>query len=1000
MAIVHSSRMSNETKSKPNASPQDETPKIDESNNNTNGGSHGPPPPAASPLNEVNEGKLLNTMSAAAANKVKGKQGEATKASVTTGKIPAKEQQITLPPSQQKPASTASTASTAVAAAAATSSASTSIASQQQQQQTRIIPITSTPSSLTSSVAPVKVGTTTVIGVSVPIRSSNGMNKSTSPRPGKPLIISGPTVSASRRTPVITSKGATKVASSTVSHPSTKTPPIISTKAAVTASKTPAKLSLLESKENDKDVSIQKASHAKSSSSSSNSGSMNVTSSGTSSKSKGSKPLSPNAEVNDTNSVKRSKAVTSSQVGASPPSSLMSSSSKMPPTSSATPSMKNSSIGKGSKKASSINSDKNSNDTGISKAASVYSKTSTQHVIKKTLPQSLSPPPAGNNQSAAMNPKSASMESILTIDVAPAAATAATATTTSQVKKVSNECDNLQQGLSQQQNLKTTLEPSSDFMPRPLINTDMKQIITDILILLQTYGPLTVHQIEYNLPPYPTLDSSQSTSLSIAAITESSTSEAVSASTSGSLTSSSPEYRFKIIQDVLDVLSVIQVIHKTKITNTSTADESSSSTTSASMPKSKNQFGSDSESGNGKGDRIQNQKDKIVYFFNNGKVRGDVIYPWEIMDMIRDANDEINESADRIELLKKELGVVGDNNIRSTEIKVQTPAKSGRKRKIDKLNAMSTAANQPIAITPIVASSIPPSQRMKTTREFLKVILCKYPDVVYDPVYNAALRNFNVDLGAVARERERYSNLMSGGGSTTGGRRGSSSKTNTGDGDSTKKGSGNNMQGASSKRKHSSSAQSSSSGKKKRARKNSFAKATEVNSNSKGNAGKKESSKLLNGRAKAKNLNQTKKSHVKLSNSTSTTLPTSGKPPDPEETSGTQNEKESLLAKIDKNENHKEKKMLVGENKVEGTVPSTQQNKISEKKGHPISETSSIMKKEGIIEEKKSITAVEGRDEKKQPPRAEPLATQVPPKPGEKDVKSANPNNVVQDKAG
>ena len=132
---------------------------------------------------------------------------------------------------------------------------------------------------------------------------------------------------------------------------------------------------------------------------------------------------------------------------------------------------------------------------------------------------------------------------------------------------------------------------------------------------------------------------------------------------------------------------------------------------------------------------------------------------------------------------------------------------------------MSTFVNQPIAITPIVASSIPPSQRMKTSREFLKVILCKYPDVVHDPVYNAALRNFNADLGAVAREQKRYSNLLTGGGgNTTGGRRASSSKTNTVDGDS-KKGSSNTIQVPSTKRRHSTSAQSTSSGKKKRVRK-------------------------------------------------------------------------------------------------------------------------------------------------------------------------------------
>ncbi len=398
-------------------------------------------------------------------------------------------------------------------------------------------------------------------------------------------------------------------------------------------------------------------------------------------------------------------------------------------------------------------------------------------------------------------------------------------------------------------------EPSSkpklpDLIPHPLINTDMKQIISDILILLQTYGPLTVYQIEYNLPPYPTLLINQNYN----------DNECDNYNDFGIV--DQEEYRFKIIQDVLDVLTVVQVIHKTKVplsfvnndndslsllalsgmnmsstTITNTASSSSSGnhdhnhnnvravtgvaagiddvsairasshdngTTNnetqimerhtasllSTIPESNETRNDNDEnctstaisnyvhvSSNNdlqKEQQQHKQNEKILYFFHNGKVRGDVIYPWEIMDMIQDANQEIDETLDRINLLKKELGVVdiddtgtatnGDGNTvqqQPSTPKVRPPVKSGRKRKIDKLKEAIQVNTEPIQITPVVATTIPPSNRIKKSRDFFKDLLLKYPDIVHDPVYNAALRNFNVDLGYVARERERYSNLLS-----------------------------------------------------------------------------------------------------------------------------------------------------------------------------------------------------------------------------------------------
>lgn len=413
------------------------------------------------------------------------------------------------------------------------------------------------------------------------------------------------------------------------------------------------------------------------------------------------------------------------------------------------------------------------------------------------------------------------------------------------------DANNIQKQQQQQLQYQLLEKAQSNLIPHPLINSDMKQIISDILVLLQTYGPLTAYQIEYNLPPYPTLDSLPRP--------QSSTSDSTS------------NYRFNVIQDVLDVLTVIHVIHKTNIpkdasssskkskstakmtktTSSSTAGNEAiainpGTTTLSSIPE--NNVNNNDETNQTADDKIEmqqqqqeeqqqqqegkeqepkmSQNEKIVYFFHDGKVRGDVIYPWEIMDMIQDANAEIDETLDRINLLKKELGVMDDEDNLPKE---RTPVRSGRKRKVDKLTAESKANEEPVVIAPVVATAIPPSQRMKATREFLKVILLKYPDIVNDPVYNAALRNFNVDLGAVARERERYSNILSiaaGSGASVSGtvKRGSSSplaSAGTGKGTGESIGSASKQGASTGKKRQSSLGQGSATpGKKKRAKKN------------------------------------------------------------------------------------------------------------------------------------------------------------------------------------
>ena len=146
-----------------------------------------------------------------------------------------------------------------------------------------------------------------------------------------------------------------------------------------------------------------------------------------------------------------------------------------------------------------------------------------------------------------------------------------------------------------------------------VLTSQIDQIPQNVLTLLQTFGPLTLNEISYNLPtPSPSIPA------------------------------------------ILDVMIVLGVIH------------------------------------------FQDG----LYYFHNGEIRGESIYPNEIIGLIQDTQNEINETKDRIEMLKQELNKDVDMN-----------------------------------------------QRARSTREFLKTLVGKYDSIRGDPVYSTALKTLNVDLG-------------------------------------------------------------------------------------------------------------------------------------------------------------------------------------------------------------------------------------------------------------
>lgn len=160
--------------------------------------------------------------------------------------------------------------------------------------------------------------------------------------------------------------------------------------------------------------------------------------------------------------------------------------------------------------------------------------------------------------------------------------------------------------------ISTASSANKDTQPL-VITSQIDQIPQNVLTLLQTFGPLTLNEISYNLPtPSPSIPA------------------------------------------ILDVMIVLGVIH------------------------------------------FQDG----LYYFHNGEIRGESIYPNEIIGLIQDTQNEIDETKDRIEMLKQELNKDVDMN-----------------------------------------------QRARSTREFLKKLVGKYDDIRGDPVYSTALKTLNVDLG-------------------------------------------------------------------------------------------------------------------------------------------------------------------------------------------------------------------------------------------------------------
>ena len=223
---------------------------------------------------------------------------------------------------------------------------------------------------------------------------------------------------------------------------------------------------------------------------------------------------------------------------------------------------------------------------------------------------------------------------------------------------------------------------------RPLSDPQIVAATNDIISLLQLCGPLSYHQLKFNIATQ--LGSQQSIHRS----------------------------EGDRLQHVLDILVELGVIH---VVNTDTKK----------MPPP-----TEAESPAFNSNPTQTDDANLVYCFGRGIPRMDVVLPSQLLEKIHETGDEVQRTQKRIEILRSALlgkkvsiedQTKGGPKEPDTNEEPKDDTSGSRKRKRDE--------------------ELKPH---KSTRILLKQMLDLHPEIVYDPVYASALRMFNVELGKLA----------------------------------------------------------------------------------------------------------------------------------------------------------------------------------------------------------------------------------------------------------
>lgn len=371
------------------------------------------------------------------------------------------------------------------------------------------------------------------------------------------------------------------------------------------------------------------------------------------------------------------------------------------------------------------------------------------------------------------------------------------------------------------------MAPSSSVAPAafPLHcgpDPEVTRTVRDVLAMLQTYGPLTAEQLEFNLPPINPAGGSdgnpnRATAGTKAARAGSSTQgvsqahgpkKGTSAAAAGApvgqwgaipvaasaLAAAGRRSKLQQILEVMVAAGAITVVDDGPLP--SSGESSAAVKSEAGAPRTTAAAASGAVSApprtSGGATPVHASASAAAapppfrrrrYAFLHGKPRADAIMPANLLAQIRDANEEIRHARERIAFLREELRVIssdeeedgggagvgagegaasgGDGEADGATVDAVTSGaaetgmaaaphkdRRGRKKRKEVARRKEGGGGQQ---RPNMSSQ----QLTESARSVLHAILVRYPEVVYDPVYAAALRNVGVDSAAADRERER-----------------------------------------------------------------------------------------------------------------------------------------------------------------------------------------------------------------------------------------------------
>jgi len=261
-----------------------------------------------------------------------------------------------------------------------------------------------------------------------------------------------------------------------------------------------------------------------------------------------------------------------------------------------------------------------------------------------------------------------------------------------------------------------------------LIDRDIVHIVPRIISLLQTHGCMDEYQLISYLPTF-----SQSFLLKFMKNPPTSGIVEISQRQSQSI---------MILQDILQVLMALNVVH-VEPDNQEEDINPSPLPQDIGKPIIPQELQEPNDTEMKLIPTLPIRKKTRRYFFFDGvpKNEYDVIQPKQVCDLIQQANQEIDHSLERIQLLEEFL--LGQDTLKNSSH--GTMNKVPMDTSIIQEHDM-TEQEKSMAHIESNEEKRDPTQQTKAVREFMRNLLQKYPSIAMDTVYCSALKNFSIDV--------------------------------------------------------------------------------------------------------------------------------------------------------------------------------------------------------------------------------------------------------------